>query len=352
MNNNQYENKNYKSKFYNEKHKEYFLEELILEGNKESYREPFKRLFTDSKPFEEEYQKDLYDFNYEEADAFLNSLKVTSIASATVRITQIKKYVFFSANYAANNTIGFYDMETTTKAREIAKTFTKNLFNKQDLIELTEDLSPMQSFILWSMFEGVNGKENIEIRLIKAEDVVVIDGKYYLDIYNEEKRKNKNRRIQISKEYYNVIMKANEQRETDTRESTNSKFIYTKTNALLKSPYVLRQGIKRNEGRENQPAQNLYVGRLMTSIKMETDLANLTTSDLTSSGIGEALSQMTFEVKEDGTKLIRQSDWDEIAEHFGLSSSRQRIEREIKKPQFVEKFGKYIYTYSKEEDAK
>ena len=78
--------------FYNENIKKDFMNQLDTAGMSDNYNKAFKILFTVSKDIEESFKRDLYDFNVEETEGLIKSLRSMSKQSINTRLSMIVMY--------------------------------------------------------------------------------------------------------------------------------------------------------------------------------------------------------------------------------------------------------------------
>lgn len=135
----------------------------------------YGRLLSKANKLEEEYNKDLCNFNQNELDNFLKSLNATSEALVGANISIIKKYIEFAIksgyvdtgiNYAA--LIPYSD----------SKNYTQMFINREKYLDETQlnDIvdscfNPQDACLFQLLYEGIMGDELSEIRNLKISDV-------------------------------------------------------------------------------------------------------------------------------------------------------------------------------------
>ena len=323
--------------FYNNEHKLNFLEDIKFEYED---LKPFELLFTKSKNYEEKWDKDIYDFNDEETLEYLKSLKITTKASGINRISLLKKYVTYSSNVTSNNVNGFHDIKNVSDlASKIVLTYTTLYFTREDLLEFINDnkMESKEAFVMLAMFEGFQGKSWREIRNAQLNDITEENGKYYIDLYDDEDHSEKSRTIEISKELYEYA-KENNSIKTEP-------YIVPKTGELSERDLADTDYILRGMGREleyNVAVPVHYIHRLFYDMQKKYSEDRLKPKDIRNSGIGECLSNLAetgaLETDKNGKYIITMNDLDS---RFEMGHTTLKLYRIIDNLSFKRKFGDY-----------
>lgn len=324
-------------KFYNNEHKLNFLEYIKFDYED---LKPFELLFSKSKNYEEKWDKDIYDFNDEETLEYLKSLKITTKASGINRISLLKKYVTYSSNVSSNNVNGFHDIKNVSDlASKIVLTYTTLYFTREDLLEFINEnkVESKEAFVMLAMFEGFQGKSWREIRNAQLNDITEKDGKYYIDLYDDEDHSEKSRTIEISEELYKYA-KENNSIKTEP-------YIVPKTGELSERDLANTDYILRGMGRElddNIAVPVHYIHRLFYDMQKKYSEDRLKPKDIRNSGIGDCLLKLsetgTLETDKNGKYIIAMNDLDS---RYEMGHTTLKLYRIIDNSSFKRKFGEY-----------
>ena len=324
-------------KFYNNEHKLGFLTYIKFEYED---LKPFELLFTKSKNYEEKWDKDIYDFNDEETLEYLKSLKITTKGSGINRISLLKKYVSYSSNVSSNNVNGFHDIKSVSDlADRIVLTYTTLYFTREDLLEFINDnkVESKEAFVMLAMFEGFQGKSWREIRNAQLNDITEENGRYYIDLYDDENHSEKSRTIEISKELYKYAK--------ETNEIKTEPYIVPKTGELSERDLADTDYILRGMGRgvdDNVAVPVHYIHRLFYDMQKNYSEDRLKPKDIRNSGIGSELLKLaetgTLETDKNGKYIITMNDLDS---RFEMGHTTLKLYRVIDNQAFKRKFGEY-----------
>ncbi|MBT2759907.1 site-specific integrase [Paenibacillus sp. ISL-20] len=233
-------NQIYEQGLYNEDQKEMFLNKL----NKNT-RAAYERVLNRAKTLEEQFEKDLYDFNIYEVERLIHYLNPGTLSSVTASASIIQTYIRWGIeqDLRANNLnpldaiIGddFY-------AKFIDKT-NKTIFSKEEIEDITGGLVNFQdSAIVQCIFEGVVGKRYSEILNLTRSDIDESTG--IVTLKNEiDESKVEERKIKLSDDLIKMLIKAAEERIYHKNNGHPSENIKAPTADLADSEFVFRNAM-------------------------------------------------------------------------------------------------------------
>ena len=158
---------------YNERIKIRYIEEK--ETSTVLPKEYLQRLFLKTEILENEYEKDLCNFNYFELLELIKSQNSTSFESLTVFVSHISLYIDWCIQ---NNMVFDFQNHCSEISRETVRDLVNNvsmdkrILNRKDVLEIISKCqNPCDQFIILALFEGIQGKDFCEIRNIKYNDI-------------------------------------------------------------------------------------------------------------------------------------------------------------------------------------
>lgn len=163
-----YFNFDFKTKFANAKYKE-------------DTKKVVMSLFRKSSVYENEYSKDLYDFNTDELKVFLKSLKARSLRSIQNSISTIEQYIDYAiknerTEFKVNNA-ELFNSKDVTKQLLNTKAIEEFYMDKEEVYTIARKASNAQDGVIVALlFEGLNNRkkgnqEYSELVNIKPEHV-------------------------------------------------------------------------------------------------------------------------------------------------------------------------------------
>ncbi|WP_168898305.1 phage integrase family protein [Bacillus sp. ISTL8] len=165
-----------KKGLYNEDFKEEYLSKY-----KDNTRRVKRIIFEKSRTLELTYGKDLYDFNFEQLEEVLRSLKASTVRSLQNSVATIAQYTKFAIkNKKKSDKINYIDGFTKDKIEEyLDKEREENMiFPKEEIMSIaTEAENPQDGVILALIFDGVSNKNEFEELINLSEDDIDFDEK-------------------------------------------------------------------------------------------------------------------------------------------------------------------------------
>lgn len=188
-----------------------------------------------------------------------------------------------------------------------------------------------------AMFEGFQGKSWREIRNAQLNDITEENGRYYIDLYDDEDHSEKSRTIEISKELYKYAK--------ETNEIKTEPYIIPKTGELSERDLADTDYILRGMGRgvdDNVAVPVHYIHRLFYDMQKNYSEDRLKPKDIRNSGIGSELLKLaetgTLETDKNGKYIIAMNDLDS---RFEMGHTTLKLYRIIDNQAFKRKFGEY-----------
>lgn len=158
---------------YNPELKQRFIDTYDIENTRINITRKF--YMTNFKK-EKELNKDLCDFTNEECQDLLYSFNSKSASSLASIVSILRNYINFTINIGRReNAINFFDM---LKLEDLDKYVAKNVYQymyitRDELYSsvISQIFNPQDAVIYALLFEGVKGKELLELRNLKPEDI-------------------------------------------------------------------------------------------------------------------------------------------------------------------------------------
>jgi ribosomal protein S18 len=175
------------SEFYNESVKNRYLDEVENEGSRITY----SYVFIASKVTEEILEKDLYNFSDEECYLVLKNMPAKSYSSAMGNLNNVKKYISWAITngYRENNINPLDAVDRKILSKFIDRT-TKIHYSEEELEDLIEEFDNAQDQAMVQLwFEGVQGRNNAEIKNLTYYDIDWITNELELKDEDGTKRK-------------------------------------------------------------------------------------------------------------------------------------------------------------------
>ncbi|MGM1044816.1 MAG: hypothetical protein ACQEXX_01580 [Bacillota bacterium] len=234
-------NKIYEQGLFNEEQKNRFLKDL----NKNTYNAYF-RVLNRAKNLEEQFEKDLYDFNIYEIERLIDYLNPKTLSSITSSVSMIQNYIRWAIEQdLRGNNLNPLDAITGDEFfSKFIDTSNKVIFSLDEIEDITGGLVNYQdSAIVRSIFEGVMGKKYSEILNLTIDDIDENNNELLLknDVNEYEKTE---RKLEVSPELIKMLMKA--ARETEYYKSNGHPSETNKSSPvanLEESNYVFRNAM-------------------------------------------------------------------------------------------------------------
>lgn len=173
-------------------------------------------LFGKISKFEEQYGKDLYDFNLDEIRQVLKSLKATTIRSLQDKKSTIEQYIDFAiANHKSEYKVNFAEGLNSKEKIDplLDKEAVENMiFDKEEIMRMAMDTNNAQDgVILALLFDGLSHKNEFdELRELTIDRFNEDERTIRID-FHEDVNKEFNRVIPISDETAYLIKRAYQQ---------------------------------------------------------------------------------------------------------------------------------------------
>ncbi|MGE6347957.1 tyrosine-type recombinase/integrase [Bacillus mycoides] len=165
-----------KKGLYNEDFKEEYLSKY-----KDNTRRVKRIIFEKSRTLELTYGKDLYDFNFEQLEEVLRSLKASTVRSLQNSIATIAQYTKFAIkNKKKSDKINYIDGFTKDRIEDyLDKVREENMiFPKEEIMSMANETeNPQDGVILALIFDGVSNKNEFEELINLSEDNIDFDDK-------------------------------------------------------------------------------------------------------------------------------------------------------------------------------
>ena len=158
--------------YYNDEQKNRFISTLNLAEFPPYY---WNRLFRSFKPYEEKYGKDLYDFRKDEIIESYKDMQYSSFETLIVANVNFKRYV----DWAIENLLNedgenhFDDFTTEELFKCVNKLqLTVSIITREQLDKGVSSLdNPQDAFLVYGIFEGIRGKEFMDLVTVKMSDI-------------------------------------------------------------------------------------------------------------------------------------------------------------------------------------
>ncbi|BCC09519.1 MULTISPECIES: tyrosine-type recombinase/integrase [Bacillus cereus group] len=221
--------------------KEGLYNEDIKEEYLNKYKENTKRvkriIFEKSRTLELTYGKDLYDFNFEELEEVIRSLKASTVRSLQNSIATIAQYTKFAIkNKKKSNKINYIDGFTKEKIESyLDKDKEENMiFPRKAIMSIANDAeNPQDGVILALIFDGVSNRNEFEELINLTEDDIDFDDKV---IHLE------NREVKMSQNTATLVKNAIKEPKYQSTSVEGA----TREYKLAESEYILR-GLRNNK---------------------------------------------------------------------------------------------------------
>lgn len=301
---------------YNEERKEQFLKErnetAILSVNTQN-------AFELAGPIEEEYGRDLCEWNSTEILNFYRYYNTPSIQSLIV----INNAMVIYTDWCLKNGLV---SDGQNHYREIRsdllstcinqKALDNSVISREDLVKSIRELPNFtDKFIILGIFEGISLKEMSEVK--------------YSDLDGDVLNLSDGKQIHISNELQTIMKYAADETEYIGMTKNNFVYNYVQSDCIIK-PFISRKGVQENP--------TLMIGTRLRKCSKYLGLPNLTVKQIAESGRIYFIHNM---IKENGISL-----------HQALTEKRYNIKHETiyghiqSRPNYVAVYGKYYHVYN------
>lgn len=190
---------------YNETVKREFLNQYEDETSS-----VYERVFKHSKGKEKSLSKDLYNFNEQEYEEFIKSLKPKTKESVRTYCNVLSTYV----QYGIDKGLSYHITNPIKRRQEYFYNFVEEkqlYFSYEEKESILMSLENEQDqFIIEALFNGIEGKQVSELVNLKISDLSEKDGKYYFKLTNID---GSQRILEVSRKTYNLAKYANSQQQ-------------------------------------------------------------------------------------------------------------------------------------------
>ncbi|WP_106768030.1 tyrosine-type recombinase/integrase [Paenibacillus faecalis] len=230
-------NQIYEQNLFNAEQKNMFLKDL----SSNTYT-AYLRILTRAAKLEEQFEKDLYDFNIYEIERLIFYINPKTLSSVTSAVSIIQNYIRWAiAQDLRKDNLNPLDAIAGLKFyKKFIDTSNKLLFSSSEIEEITGGLVNYQdSAIVQAIFEGVNGKKYSEILNLTIHDIDEKNNELLLknDI-NDFKQQE--RKLKVSPELIKMLIKASQETEYYKNNGHPSENILSKIAPLCESHFVFR----------------------------------------------------------------------------------------------------------------
>lgn len=169
------------------------------------------RAFDLCKPFEEKFGKDVYDFNQFEIMEMYEYHVWSSIDSLYNLNNRFALYADWALSKMMIRTNINYFRSFDREALQrfvVQMVIEKSVITREEVLDLANQLeNPSDAFILLCLFEGICGREYLEIALAETRNITYVDESNITMHVTDGK---KERDVRISKELYHFALEAND----------------------------------------------------------------------------------------------------------------------------------------------
>lgn len=290
---------------YNQDLKNKFLDKYTT-----STKRFYRYIFQISSELENEFGKDIFEFNSLEIENLLNCYKNGSVEAVSSNVTVLKKYIDFAIeqglskiNYL-NNLTGYDDLK---KYVNINMSNKRILSFKQvwDIVDMCYNAQDAICILL--PFYGVKGESNEEISNLKKSDVDFINKKLKLTRNN-----NSIRYIDIDDKLISIIYKAISEEEYAKNNGNINPDLKSSYFNIYENDYVVRAATNKN----NLPIQSININARIKRIGRLWGNSYITPTSLWYSGFYHRYLQAKSK-----KGVLAKDDYLKICDEFGYDKS-------------------------------
>jgi site-specific recombinase XerC len=258
------------------------IKDKYLSSYSEATRQTVKRVFQVSAEMEHKLNQDLYQFNMEEVEQVLFSMKPPTLAASRANISLVNGYFIWAIGQGLVNENPVDQIRAVEDDQWLRKFITeKNSYvTEQELMQIEDWCVNAQDAVIFRLvWEGVYGHALSELSNLKMSDVDVEN-----QILNLADAKGNHRQLQVSSRCIDLIKDAYK---SDIYYKKNGEAVledYQREYVdLLSSEYVLKAG-KTNTITTGQVNQHIILRRFKAICRMF-DLEEVTTKSVAKSGM-------------------------------------------------------------------
>jgi len=267
------------SSFYNEDIKSRYWKQKNMKEQRYIYTpQPVARLFKKSAEMERHYNKDLYDFTFNELELFFYSVEPSTITSSMNNVSQVLLYIDWAIETGLTERVNPLSNASTEWKGKFGKHHLKNLWTVNEINKYIKDIPNKQIAVIVSLlYNGVKGKELSELKNLKVFDVNYDDRTLKLTCDS-----GKERIIKVDELCIRTIQEALKLETFETLKHYDSDK-RKKESKLVKTNYVLRKSSNRATTDERVTTQQLH--KRVEDVQSWLDEPQLTPTNLERSGI-------------------------------------------------------------------
>ena len=291
-------------KLYNSEPKKEFIEQYSSLDSRLTLYWQFLKVA----PFERQKGKDMSEMTDVEIKEMLESAECSTLSSAINHINTYKRYI---ETVSDSDTSPFYTFSSFSElASEVVANYKNKRYTREELMFMIDELAnDTDKALLLALFEGIKGKGfselltlkmwNVDIRFEQDSDNVICTAKVY------DESKDSHRTLNISKELYNLLDRADKQ--TSYKTNNQDENIETPFN---ESEYVFK---KAKKGKQSGGAvlDRHFITRKFIFFKEFFGNTFLTADDIVQSG----MMHMAYELYKESGKIGRE-ELLKIGEHY------------------------------------
>lgn len=238
-------NQIYEQGLYNRDQKEMFLK-----GLNSNTRAAYERVLNRAKILEEQFNKDLYDFNIYEIEKVIHYLNPGTLSSVIAATSIIQNYIRWGIEQDLR-TDNLNPLDAIAGDHFYSKfidSSNKTIFKKEEIDDITGGLVNFQdSAIVQCIFEGVVGKRYSEILNLRRQDIN--ESTNELTLTNEVSEKEQTTRtVTVSDDLINMLLKAVNETIYYKNNGHPSENIKAPTANLMESDFVFRNVLLNTKG--------------------------------------------------------------------------------------------------------
>lgn len=295
---------------YNEALKEQFIKEDTTNKNFDKF---MARYFKTVEKYEDEYHKDLCNFNIQEIENYFVGLSTSSLIRCQNIKAQFIKYSQYclERNMVADNQIHWQEVDSIFLKRVINIGKRMNQFVTRK--ELLEDINILnnssEAFIILGIFEGMGGNKYSDFYHLETEQFFESKGKKYIKLENNE--------LEISDVLYELAFES-----ATSYVRIPHSYECSKVVKLMNEPYVIKRAINSTT---DSLVTNLHnISLLLNRVKNDYDFHYCTLSALTNSGRLDYIHKLVLNDKKD-VKTVVKNHISEIVERYGRIQNKSDI---------------------------
>lgn len=271
------------------------------------YSNIIRLLFTKAIDFEQEYDKDLAEFDLDQIKTYLTHIGCGNADTLFAYVSTIRGYARYYAEKTGADTMA-WEQATTDFVKPCVRT--EGVFRYIPPVELEEvlDLIPnaADKFIIRGLYEGLKGDYYEEIWALKLRDI---------DPVTLVAKLPTGRKLQISPELYTLAQEA-----TDTEDYISLKGGSNWMNYKMVGDRIIKYRPNSVKA-DNPPSQKIKIANRLFDMKKYTGRDEINAVWLRKSGAIYMIKKEAARLNIKETEVIDHSVFNTIRERYGLKSS-------------------------------